>query len=65
MWVTRTLKLFLFCVKNFSTVHRWARWPEIMFTSDDKFFVKASEAIESEVEELGEYLLKTIDEIQV
>jgi hypothetical protein len=36
-----------------------------MFTSDDKFFVKASEAIESEVEELGEYLLKTIDEIQV
>ena len=36
-----------------------------MFASDDKFFEKASEAIEPEVEELGEYLLKNVEEIQV
>ena len=57
--------MWLFCVKNFSTVYRWARWPDVLFASDEQFFKKASEALEPEVEEFGEYLVKTAEEIQV
>ena len=55
--------MWLFCVKNFSTVYRWARWPDVLFASDEQFFKKASEALEPEVEEFGEYLVKTAEEI--
>jgi transcription termination factor NusB len=55
-WVSRTLKLFYFSQKKFTMINKWARWPDIFHTSDDKYFEKASKAIEDDVEELDQYL---------
>ena len=51
-WVARTLKLWFFTRKNFALVHKWAKWPDIVHTSDEAFFKKGSNAIEDDVEEL-------------
>ena len=59
-WVARTLKLYLFCIKNFPVINKWARWPDIFHTPDSMFFLKASKAIEDDVEELGEVLPKKV-----
>jgi hypothetical protein len=59
-WVARTLKLYLFCIKNFPVINKWARWPDIFHTTDSMFFLKASKAIEDDVEELGEVLPKKV-----
>jgi hypothetical protein len=37
-------------------INKWARWPDIFHTTDDKYFEKASKAIEDDVEELDQYL---------
>ena len=55
-WVARTLKLFYFSQKKFTMINKWARWPEIFHTPDEKFFDKASKAIEDDVEELDQFL---------
>jgi len=55
-WVARTLKLFLFAQKNFSIIHKWGKWPEIVHIPDNQFFIKASKLIEDDVDELGEFL---------
>lgn len=44
--------MFLFAQKNFSVIHKWAKWPEIMHIEDSLFFDKASKTIEDEVDEL-------------
>lgn len=51
-WASRTLKIWFFTLKNFSIIHKWAKWPDIIFTTDEAFFSKASKEIEDEVEEL-------------
>jgi hypothetical protein len=55
-WVARTLKLFYFCQKKFIMINKWARWPDIFHTPDEKFKKKASKAMEDNVEELDQYL---------
>ncbi len=64
-WVARTLKLFYFCQKKFIMINKWARWPDIFHTPDEKFFEKASKAIEDNVEELDQYLQSTCKQMDL
>lgn len=50
-WVARTLKLWFFSRKNFAVIHKWVKWPEIVHSSDEVFFEKASKMIEDDVDE--------------
>lgn len=64
-WVSRTLKIFLFTQKNFSNINKWCRWPEMFHASDDYFFNKASQAIEVDVEDFDNFLLKKAEEFNL
>ena len=65
MWVARTLKLWFFTRKNFTLVHKWAKWPDIVHTSDEAFFKKGSNTIEDDVEELQTHLIKICGEMDL
>ena len=65
LWVARTLKLWSFCRKNFSLINKWAKWPDIVHTTDEAFFKKASQNIEDDVDELQSYLQKTCKEMEL
>jgi hypothetical protein len=64
-WVARTLKLWFFTRKNFALVHKWAKWPDIVHTSDEAFFKKGSSAIEDDVEDLQTHLQKICGEMDL
>lgn len=53
-WATRILKIWFSLLKNFSIVHKWAKWPEIL--NDVAFRSKAVKEVENEIEELDSYL---------
>lgn len=55
-WVIRTLKLFFFCDKSFQLIHKWCRFPDVLFCQDSKFFEKASPLLEDEADEFDQYL---------
>ena len=53
-WATRILKIWFSLLKNFTIVHEWAKWPEIL--NDVEFRSKAVKEVEDVIEELGSYL---------
>lgn len=57
-WATRILKIWFSLLKNFSIVHKWAKWPEIL--NDVAFRSKAIKEVEDVIEELDTYLQKSM-----
>jgi hypothetical protein len=62
-WATRILKIWFTLIKNFSIVHKWAKWPEIL--NDNAFRPKAVKVIEDVIEELDSYLINSMKDAEL
>lgn len=59
-WPVRILKIWFTLAKNFTVIHKWAKFPECL--ADDIYLDKAKTVIEEIVEELDSYLMTTMEE---
>ena len=62
IWVSRTLKLFLYTMASFSKTNRWCKWPDLVHTDDAQFFKKASAKLEDDIDNFDNYLCEKASE---
>jgi len=49
--------------KNFQIVHKWCKWPDLLYSDPQQFFKKASDKIGEEVDDLDNYIVVIAEEL--